>query len=75
MPGTELPDKRGMFQYKVLTKAQDLVGRGVILPDPALNMDQIGVPEDTLWTIYKPFVMRRLVRRGMRAVQATDRSE
>lgn len=64
------PAKRGLFQYKVLSKTQDLVGRGVLQPDPTLNIDQIGVPEEALWKQFKPFIMRRLVRNGMPAVQA-----
>ncbi len=64
--------KRGMFQYKVLAKAQDLSGRAVALPDPTLNIDQVGIPEDTLWTIYKPFIMRRLVRKGIPLLKADE---
>jgi DNA-directed RNA polymerase subunit beta' len=33
-------------------------------------MDEVGLPEEKAWTIYRPFIMRRLVRAGMPAVAA-----
>ena len=56
--------KFGMAQSKVFSKTQDLVGRSVISPNRNLDMDQIGLPEDMAWTIFKPFVERKLVQRG-----------
>ena len=50
----------------------DLVGRGVITPDPNLNVDQVGLPEDMAWTLYKPFIIRRLVQQGMSFIDALD---
>jgi DNA-directed RNA polymerase beta' subunit len=64
--------KYGMFQSKVLSKTVDVVGRGVIAPDPNLDMDTIGIPEDKAWELYRPFVQRRLVRRGFPAVKAAE---
>lgn len=65
--------KLGLFQRRVLGAAVDTVGRGVITPNPNLNMDQVGLPEDKAWVIFRPFVIRNLVRRGMGA-QAAARS-
>lgn len=62
--------KFGMAQAKVLSKTVDIVGRGVVTPDPDLDMDQVGIPEKAAWEIYRPFVMRGLVRRGYPPVQA-----
>jgi hypothetical protein len=62
--------KYGMYQRRVLGAAVDTVGRGVITPNPSLNMDQVGLPEEKAWLIYRPFVMRELVRRGMSAMAA-----
>lgn len=56
--------KFGMAQSKVFSKTQDLVGRSVISPNRNLDMDQIGLPEEMAWTIFKPFVERKLVQRG-----------
>ena len=64
--------KFGMWQSKVLSKPVDAVGRGVITPDPNLNMDQMGIPEDSAWTLYKDFTMRRLVQHGYPAIRATE---
>ena len=56
--------KLGLYQSKVIAKSQDLVGRSVTIPDKNLDMDQIGIPEDMAWEIYKPHVERKLVQRG-----------
>jgi DNA-directed RNA polymerase beta subunit len=64
--------KLGQFQYKVLSKTQDLVGRSVTIPDKNLNMDQIGLPEEMAWTMYKPFVERKLVQRGYSPVVSRE---
>ena len=63
--------KFGMYQNKVLSKTVEGVSRGVITPDPNLDMDQCGIPEDMAWPIYKPFVMRSLARNGYPAAVAT----
>ena len=39
-------------------------------PGPALDMDHVGLPEEKAWTVYRPFVIRRLIRAGVPAVQA-----
>lgn len=64
--------KFGMFQSKVISKPVDVVGRGVVTPDPNLDMDQIGIPEDSAWELYKDFVMRELVRHGYPTVTAVE---
>lgn len=62
--------KFGLFQRRVLGGTLDTIGRAVITPNPALNMDQVGLPEKTAWKLYKPFIMRRLTRRGVKPVEA-----
>jgi hypothetical protein len=64
--------KSGFFQAKVLSKPQDLAGRAVINPDPNLAMDQVGVPEQMLWVLYKPMIIRRLVQKGYSALKAKE---
>ena len=66
----EIP-KHSQFQYKVVAKNQDLVGRSVTVPDKNLSMDQVGIPEEMAWTMYKPFVVRKLAQRGYTPVDAT----
>jgi DNA-directed RNA polymerase subunit beta' len=47
----------------------------VITPNPTLGMDQVGLPEDKAWVLYRPFIMRNLVRRGMSAMAAAKAIE
>ena len=70
--------KYGTVQRKLLSSTVDLVGRAVITPNPDLDMDQVALPEEKAWEIYKPFIVRGLVRRGlprMEAVKAFDNKE
>ena len=62
--------KYGTMQRKLLSTTVDLVGRAVITPNPDLDMDQVALPEDKAWEIYKPFIVRGLVRRGLPRMQA-----
>jgi DNA-directed RNA polymerase beta subunit len=57
--------KYGMFQRRVLGGSVDFSGRAVISPNPSLDMDTVGLPEEQAWDLYKPMVMRRMTRRGM----------
>lgn len=67
--------KYGTVQRKLLSTTTDLVGRAVITPNPDLDMDEVALPEDKAWDVYKPFVVRGLVRRGMPRMQALDAIE
>ena len=71
--------KYGTVQRKLLGSTVDLVGRSVVVPDPDLDLDEVAIPENSAWEVYRPFVVRRLVRRGMPRLQALtevkDRSE
>ena len=64
--------KFGLVQRSVLSKTVDAVARGVITPDPQLDMDHIGIPEDAAWDSYKDFVIRRLSRKGYPLLKATE---
>ena len=64
--------KLGLFQSKVLSKAVDGVGRGVISPEPNYDMDQCGIPEESAWTLYKDYVIRELTRHGYPQVRAME---
>jgi DNA-directed RNA polymerase beta' subunit len=58
--------KFSFFQRKLISKPQDQVARGVITPDPELKLDEIGLPESMAWDMYSSYIMRRLVRGGMK---------
>lgn len=72
--GKEQP-KQGFFQNKVLRKNQNLVGRGTIIPEPNLHMDEVALPEKMAWKLYTPFVMKELVRQGLSAKRAKEAIE
>ena len=55
--------KMGLFQRKLLGSSVDVAARATITPNPSLDMDQIGMPEEQAWKLYAPFVTRNLVRR------------
>jgi hypothetical protein len=64
--------KTSMFQTSVVNHSLDLVGRGVATTDATLHMDEAGMPQNLIWSLYKPFIMRRLVQRGIPATKATE---
>lgn len=64
--------KFGTVQQKLIGTTVDLVGRAVVVPNPDLNMDEVGLPEARAWEIYTPFIARRLVQRGVQRVQALE---
>lgn len=65
----------GMYQRRVVGMSTDLAGRAVIRPNSDFDMDTIGLPEKQAWEVYKPFVIRRLTREGMPAMQALEKIE
>jgi DNA-directed RNA polymerase subunit beta' len=71
--------KFGMFQSKVISKPVGDVSRGVVTPEPNYDMDQVGLPADMAWSMYKPYVMRQLVQHGYPTTAAikmiADRTE
>lgn len=62
--------KLGSFQYRVLGGTLDQSGLAVITPNPSLDMDHVGLPEEQAWTLYKKFVVRGLVSQGMNPTDA-----
>lgn len=57
--------KYGTLQRKLISTTVDNVGRAVISPNPDLDMDSVGLPEEKAFKAYEKFVTRRLVRQGM----------
>ena len=62
--------KYGYFHSKLVTRKQDIAGRGTMVPDSTLGLDEVGLPETMLWTMYAPFLIKRLVSQGYPALQA-----
>ncbi len=67
--------KSGFFHKKVLKRQQDLSGRATATPDNTLDMDQVGVPEDLLWTTHAKFIMKGLINHGYAPLTARDMIE
>lgn len=68
-------NKTGYFQSKVMSRTQDLSARSTIIPDPKLDMDQVGIPEKMGLSIYKPFIVKRLVGLGYEPLEAREMAE
>ena len=64
--------KEGYFMRQLIKRKQDLSARGVIVPDQDLQLDEVGIPEKVAMELYRPFIIQRLVRGGMRPLQAKD---
>jgi DNA-directed RNA polymerase subunit beta len=64
--------KFGTVQQKLIGTTVDLVGRAVVVPNPDLNMDEVGLPESRAWEVYTPFIARRLIKKGVPHVQALE---
>lgn len=64
--------KNGYFQSRLMKRRQDLTGRATIAPGPTLGMDEVGIPNEMAWRMYEPFIVKRLIGNGMRAVDAKN---
>jgi len=60
-----LKGKQGRFRQNLLGKRIDYSGRSVIVVGPELKMDQCGLPKEMALELFKPFVIRQLVERGI----------
>ena len=60
-----LKGKQGRFRQNLLGKRVDYSGRSVIVVGPDLKIHQCGLPREMALELFKPFVMKELVRRGM----------
>jgi DNA-directed RNA polymerase beta subunit len=67
--------KFSMFQRKVLSSTVEGVGNAVITPDPSLDMDHVGVPEDMAYSVFRPYVVRALVASGATPLEAMKQVE
>ena len=60
-----LKGKTGRFRQNLLGKRVDYSGRSVIVVGPELKIYQCGVPKEMAVELFKPFVMKELVERGI----------
>ncbi|MCT2346485.1 DNA-directed RNA polymerase subunit beta' [Niallia taxi] len=60
-----LKGKQGRFRQNLLGKRVDYSGRSVIVVGPNLKMYQCGLPREMALELFKPFVMKELVEKGL----------
>jgi DNA-directed RNA polymerase subunit beta' len=56
--------KTGYFQKTLMSRRQDMSMRSTIIPEPALDLDEVGLPRNKALTLFKPFVVKKLVDIG-----------
>ncbi|WP_341655339.1 DNA-directed RNA polymerase subunit beta' [Blattabacterium cuenoti] len=60
-----LKGKQGRFRQNLLGKRVDYSARSVIVVGPHLKLHECGLPKDMAAELYKPFVIRKLIERGI----------
>lgn len=60
-----LKGKQGRFRQNLLGKRVDYSGRSVIVVGPEMKMHECGLPKDMAAELFKPFIIRKLIERGI----------
>jgi DNA-directed RNA polymerase subunit beta' len=60
-----LKGKQGRFRQNLLGKRVDYSARSVIVVGPELQLHECGLPKDMAAELYKPFIIRKLIERGI----------
>jgi len=60
-----LKGKQGRFRQNLLGKRVDYSGRSVIVGGPEMKMHECGLPKDMGAELFKPFIIRKLIERGI----------
>ena len=60
-----LKGKQGRFRQNLLGKRVDYSARSVIVVGPDLKLHECGLPKDMAAELFKPFIIRKLIQRGM----------
>ncbi len=60
-----LKGKQGRFRQNLLGKRVDYSGRSVIVVGPHLKLDQCGLPQEMAMELFKPFIIYKLVAKGL----------
>ena len=60
-----LKGKQGRFRQNLLGKRVDYSARSVIVVGPKLKVHECGLPKDMAAELYKPFIIRKLIERGI----------
>jgi len=65
--------KQGRFRRNLLGKRVDYSGRSVIVIGPYLKLNQCGLPKEMAIELYKPFILRDLIKKGVASNLKTAR--
>ena len=60
-----LKGKQGRFRQNLLGKRVDYSGRSVIVVGPTLKLNECGLPKNMAAELFKPFIIRKLIERGI----------
>lgn len=62
--------KTGYFQSTLISRKQDMSMRSTIVPEPALSLDEVGLPREHAMRLFAPFVVNQLRQSGVAATVA-----
>lgn len=68
LSGTQV--KHGFIHSTTWGRRQELSARSTITVEPDLGIDEVGIPKNMAKTIFQPFIIKELVRQGMKASKA-----
>jgi DNA-directed RNA polymerase subunit beta' len=68
-----LKGKQGRFRQNLLGKRVDYSGRSVIIVGPGLKLHQCGLPKEMALELFKPFIIRELMKRDSLTLKAAKR--
>lgn len=67
--------KHGFFQSKILSKKQDVSGRGTIYAAPDVGFNEAKFPREQLYTMYEPHIRRDLAQKGYNPAESKSAHE
>jgi len=68
-----LKGKQGRFRQNLLGKRVDYSGRSVIIVGPSLKLNQCGLPKEMALELFKPFIIRELMKKDQLTLKAAKR--
>lgn len=64
--------KGGFVHGRLFKRRQDVSATSVIVANPELGLDEVGVPEQLAWKTFAPFVVKELTTMGMKPLEARE---
>jgi len=57
--------KKGYFQNTLMNRRQDMSMRSTIVPEPAMGLDEVGIPQEHALKLFRPFVVKKMMDIGV----------